>query len=319
MTTLVIYNNEFTYPTHPQEHLAVALFIALIAHVFFIFALGFGWEKPAPRSTTSMEVLLVQQSSDTPVEDADFLAQADQEGGGTASEAELPTITTPAPFPDAVAAEQSAGAPLQVAAAVQATVLEQLTTEQRAQEKVERKTPQEKITSPAEGSDTRTQIAQEPSAVDLILNTRNAIANMQVSLDKKNQEDSKRQRQKFIGAHTREYRLVSYMENWRQKIERIGQLHYPEEARRLGLSGELIVTVAIRADGTVQGPPEIEPAKNSQLRGAELEMLRQAAQQIIRLAAPYAPFPPEVRKDFDVIHITRRWQFSSDGTLGSSW
>jgi periplasmic protein TonB len=314
-----IYSTEFTYPAHPQEHFAVALFAALLLHLVLVFAVGFDWEKPQMRTMTSMEVILVQNTTDEVITDADYLAQSHQEGGGTESEVAVPTVTTLAPFPDAVAAERSASAPLQVAAATQTQVLEQLTTDKRAEEKIERHTAKERITTPAQGHDSRTQMPHEPSAVELILNTRNAIANMQVSLDKKAQEDSKRQRKAFISAHTREYRLVNYMENWRQKVERIGQLHYPEEARRLGLSGELVVTVAIRADGSVQGPADIKVARNSHLNNYEEEVLRHAAQQIIRLAAPYAPFPADIRKDYDVIEITRRWQFSSDGTLGSSW
>jgi protein TonB len=98
------------------------------------------------------------------------------------------------------------------------------------------------------------------------------------------------------------------MEGWRRKVERIGNLNYPREARELGLFGSLILHVAVRSDGSIEGIRVV--------RSSGHEVLDQAAVRIVELAAPFAPFPPNIKRETDVLDITRTWQFQRNHQLG---
>ena len=117
-------------------------------------------------------------------------------------------------------------------------------------------------------------------------------------------------RLKAINASTQEYQYAAYLEAWRSKVEKIGNLNYPDEAKRNKLHGNLLMHVAVRADGSVE---QIRVVRSSGHR-----LLDDAAVRIVRLSAPFAPFPPEIRKNVDVLDITRTWQFLDGGTLFSS-
>jgi protein TonB len=93
-------------------------------------------------------------------------------------------------------------------------------------------------------------------------------------------------------------------------VEKIGNLNYPEEAKRRKLYGNLLMHVAVRADGSVE--------KIRIRRSSGHKLLDDAAVRIVRMAAPFAPFPPEIREEVDVLDITRTWQFLDGNTLFSS-
>ncbi len=127
-----------------------------------------------------------------------------------------------------------------------------------------------------------------------------AAMQLQAQIDRRIEEYQKRPRKKFIGARATEYRFAQYEEDWRQKIERIGTLNYPAEARGK-LYGDLRLTVTIRPDGSVQSV-DLD-------RSSGLKVLDAAAFKIVRMASPFAPFPPDIRKDTDLLVITRTWFF----------
>ena len=113
----------------------------------------------------------------------------------------------------------------------------------------------------------------------------------------------------FVGARAEEYRLARYVEDWRAKIERIGNLNYPEAARSLRLYGSLLLTVSIRSDGSVES---VEINRSSGHR-----VLDAAAVKIVEMSAPFAVFPPDIKRDTDVLHITRTWMFTKGDELRS--
>jgi protein TonB len=117
-----------------------------------------------------------------------------------------------------------------------------------------------------------------------------------------------RPRRKAISSSTREYKYATYLEAWRRKVEQVGNLNYPEEARRKHLYGNLILRVAVRADGSVE---QIQV-----LRSSGFSILDQAATKIVELSAPFAPFPPDIKADTDVLDITRTWQFQRNNQIG---
>jgi protein TonB len=119
----------------------------------------------------------------------------------------------------------------------------------------------------------------------------------------------KRPKRQQVGARAAEYRFARYVEDWRQKVERIGNLNYPEAARQLRLYGSMILTVAIRSDGSVE--------KVVIDRSSGQKVLDAAAVRIVEMAAPYAPFPPEIRRDTEILEITRTWTFARGDELRS--
>jgi len=121
------------------------------------------------------------------------------------------------------------------------------------------------------------------------------------------EEYQKRPRQTFISARTRAYKYAAYMDAWRAKVERVGNLNYPEEAKRRDLSGDLIMDVALNPDGSIDSV--------TIKRSSGHAVLDDAAKRIVRLAAPFAPFPDDIRAETDILHITRTWQFMH----GSTW
>ncbi len=112
-----------------------------------------------------------------------------------------------------------------------------------------------------------------------------------------------------VGVRAEEYRFARYVEDWRQKVERVGNLNYPEAARQLKLYGNLILTVSIRSDGSVE-KVVIE-------RSSGHRVLDSAAQRIVEMAGPYSPFPADIRRDTEVLDITRTWTFARGDELRS--
>jgi protein TonB len=135
------------------------------------------------------------------------------------------------------------------------------------------------------------------------------IARLEAQINKDWDDYQRLPRRKFIGARTQEYRFAQYIEDWRVKVERIGNLNYPEEARRQQLFGKLQLSVSIRANGSIES---IEVSRSSGHR-----LLDAAAMRIVKLAAPYSPLPPDITKDVDILTITRTWSFTSSDRLES--
>jgi protein TonB len=127
-----------------------------------------------------------------------------------------------------------------------------------------------------------------------------AAMRLQAQIDRQIDDYQKRPRKKFIGANAREYRFAQYEEDWRVKVERIGTLNYPAEARGR-YYGHLRLTVTIRPDGSVESI-ELD-------RSSGLKVLDAAAFKIVQMASPYAPFPTDIRRDTDLLVITRTWFF----------
>ncbi len=129
-----------------------------------------------------------------------------------------------------------------------------------------------------------------------------AIARLEAQISKDWNAYQERPRRKFVGARTQEYRYARYIEDWRQKIERIGELNYPQAARDQRIYGSLMATVSIRADGSLE--------KIQIDRSSGNKVLDDATVQIVKMAAPYAALPPDIARDTDILHITRTWTFT---------
>ena len=146
------------------------------------------------------------------------------------------------------------------------------------------------------------------SADDLVQRSLE-IARLEAQISRNNDYYEKLPRRKTIGARTQEYRFAQYIEDWRVKVERIGNLNYPDQARREQVFGKLILIVAIKRDGSVE---HIEIKQSSGHR-----ILDAAAMRIVRLASPFSPLPPDIAKDTDILQIVRTWSFTPSDKLES--
>ena len=136
------------------------------------------------------------------------------------------------------------------------------------------------------------------------------MAQLQARISQQWDEYQKRPKRAFVGANVKEYAFARYVEDWVTKVERVGNVNYPEAARRQGIYGSLKLTVSIYADGRIE---DIEIDRSS---GSKI--LDTAAMKIVELAAPFAAFPDEMRKKTDILSITRTWTFThSDQLVGA--
>jgi protein TonB len=130
---------------------------------------------------------------------------------------------------------------------------------------------------------------------------------LEAQIAKQMEAYEKRPKRRFVGARAEEYRFARYVEDWRLKVERIGNLNYPEAARARKLYGSLLLTVGIRADGRVESITVD--------RSSGQKILDTAARKIVEMASPYAPFPPDIKRDTDILYITRTWTFAPGDSL----
>jgi protein TonB len=283
-----------------SDALGMALLVALAAHAFVILGISFDIARdkpPAPERT--LDITLVQpKTKPKPVEKPDFLAQQSQEGGGeeTIKERRTSPLGNPQadPTPKPALEMERSGSETP-----RPEVKPEVITTRKA-ERAERTPPPEPVVE----AKPKTQLSQ------LLASTQTEIDRLTAELDRRTLSASRNERRKAVNASTQEYKYAAYLESWRSKVEKIGNLNYPDEAKRKKLYGNLLMHVAVRADGSVE---RIVVRKSS---GHKL--LDDAAVRIVRLSAPFAPFPPEIRKEVDVLDITRTWQFLDGGTLFSS-
>jgi len=287
-----------------DRRLQIGLILSIALHLFML-SIHFGLPERQEASTHSraLDVVLVNARHARPPEQADALAQANLDGGGTTDLDERPS--TPVPPQET---RQDGDALIDTRAAtpeprpMQQEVLTRPTPAERPAPRVAQARPQpEPPRDPAP--------APAPvSGLDLMNNIA-TIARMEAQIDRSLNELPKRPRKQFIGARTREHRFAQYVEDWRMKIERVGTLNYPEAARGR-LYGSLMLSVVIRSDGSIE--------KVEVQRSSGQPVLDAAAVRIVELAAPFAPFPPDIRVDTDIIEITRTWTFTNSDQLRTS-
>ncbi len=287
-----------------SDRLGLTLFLALVLHAVIILGISFSFEPPkkTPPPDRTLEIMVVRhpQPAKKP-EKADFLAQTSQQGGGSKEKKVRPkTLVTPpapqqAPLPTP---KQVATPPPRV---TQTTTPKKVITQTRKPTRKIQVTPKKKKIRPVQKR--KVNIAQ------LLASSNREIERLTAELAKKQEAYAKRPRRKSVNAATQEYKYASYLDAWRKKVERIGNLNYPDEAKRRKLYGNLILHVAIGTDGRVI---EINVRKSSGFK-----LLDDAAIRIVHLAAPYAPFPTEIREETDIIDIIRTWQFRNNNQLSS--
>ncbi len=278
---------------HNHDRLLVALFAAGLFHALLILGVGFDFPKPAPVQK-SLDIVLVQNPSSKEPEKADYLAPHNQFGSGTAKQKAVPKAAPPTPQqgigenPLAPALEQQ---PEPVAKTGPKPKLMQERSEKKVQADV--------------GEEDRVEVEQ-PRLTAESLNQQ--IAELSMELNQSQELQAKEPRVVEINAvSAHRYKAAAYEAAWQQKVERIGNLNFPDEARRKKLSGRVTLAVGVKPDGSVY---------NIKLRQSSGQpVLDEAAQRVVRLAAPFAPFPEELKQQADVLVITRAFCFAIDNRV----
>ncbi|MGH8507883.1 MAG: energy transducer TonB [Gammaproteobacteria bacterium] len=314
------------YPTvTPADRLTLTLCFALVVHAIVILGVSFAPpDRPAPRYD-SLDVILVQSRSTRGPDKADFLAQANLVGGGESERKLRPATPFAAPFPEQradIVAAPPPGAASRLKQAVKA-MTKKHPVKREAAEKNTPKRRHKMLVAEAKSSHKalaakpakKRQAVQEPStaaptSATVLISQSLAMASLNAELAQRLEARAKRPKRMFINASTTEYRYAAYMEAWRTKVERVGNLNYPEEARRNRLVGSLILDVALRPDGSVFDIAVRRPSG--------FKLLDEAAIRIVKLAQPFAPFPDNISSEVDILHITRSWQFMHNHRLSSN-
>ncbi len=303
--------------------MTIAIWISLWAHAA-ILSIHFEPElKKFKDKLPTLEVMLVNAKTLTKPDKADVLAQADLDRGGNTDQnrkmkSALPAIKLQkSEFILKPMAEVKAGKKA-------AKMTAEETKEQKHVAELE-KQAQELMTQLQSTNKVESAPVQKATAKDADMGNQenpNKKLNMSdltaaaLEMDRlealiaKQQDDyQKRPKRKFIGARAKKYRDALYVESWRQKVEKVGNLNYPEAAKNLKMYGQLQLTVSIKADGSIESI-EINLSSGH-------KVLDEAAKHIVELAAPYSRFPDDMHKEVDIVSITRTWTFTKEDSLAT--
>ena len=302
--------------------LSLALLISIVIHAA-ILAIKFTPPLSTIKDNLSMlEVVLVNAKTLTKPTKADALAQANLDRGGNTDEKrqaksalvppedeELDTAIEPvtgkkksdesSDLEDLAAREQEKVAELEkethmmIAALVSSHKLDMTSAQTTAVAEAE--------------TGNKVKSTHSKKADDELREINLKIAKLEAQIAKDHSAYQLRPKRKFLGARTQEYRFARYVEAWRQKIERVGNINYPEAAKEQKLYGSLQMTVEIKSDGTVE--------KITVTRSSGHKILDNAAKRIVRMSSPYPVFPDDIRKDTDILSITRTWTFTRQDSL----
>lgn len=277
------------------DRLSMTILLTAIFHGVIILGITFTSDDDKSDTAPTLDVIIVQsQKSKEPVK-ADYLAQISQDGGGNSDKKLRATDMFSAP----TLSETPGIAPEQSVASVnkiQQINKNKLLTQKNSSYSVNTEIDISKEEQPTPPSEQTPDFKAE-------------IARLAAELDKTTQEFANKPREKFINSRTREHVAATYMRKWIDKVERIGNLNYPDAAIRSKLSGTLIMDVVINDKG--------ELIKYTLKRSSGHKVLDDAARRIVGLASPFSKFPDKLKQEADVIHITRSWVFESANKLSS--
>jgi len=290
------------YDFSATDRLGLALFASILVHMVAILGVTFSAPRIRLPGSESLEITLVQTHSDKTPVNPQFLAQFNQDGGGTSESRDIAR----SPLPVQEMSDQNSRMPLAQPEPQRRVKslndLIALITGDEARRAVTAREPtrekkEERITPERMGLLERNARATER-------------ARLNAEINRNFQEFQAMPRHKYLNARTQEYKYAAYMDAWRAKVERVGNLNYPEQAKRQGIAGSLVLDVAIKPDGSLQGVQVLRPSGQ--------KVLDDAAVRIVELAAPFAPLPPDMRSDVDILHITRTWKFQETGVTSSN-
>ncbi|MFC5740221.1 TonB family protein [Dyella tabacisoli] len=279
--------------TTSADLIGATLLFSLLLHGVLVLGITFDYIKAKP-SLPTLDVTLVDVANREVPAKADFLAQANNQGGGESDHAARPSqqfsglLPTPSTGVAPQPTEASAPRP------EQATDAKLLTTTGNSHYSVDTDTAKHE------------QLPQNLPEASEDVQRQQEMAQLAAELRDRNEAYAKRPKKKFISANTKEFAYAAYMRSWVDRVERTGNLNYPDEARRRELYGELVLTVGLNHDGSIKSIDVIKSSGH--------DLLDAAAQRIVRLAAPF-PVLPSDKERVDELYITRTWQFLPGNVL----
>lgn len=275
----------------PQRFSATVV-LSVLVHGIFLLGVGYTLEKAAPVVPT-LDVILTQTQTALTPKQADFLAQANNQGGGEHDKSTRPRDNQSGPSP-------------QAEAGVAQMAL-------RAQSPAQQPQPTARVVSSTRGetATARERITQTPTERPLPAGQRKIehdieMARLAAEIHMRSERYAKRPTRKFVSASTTEYAWAGYLRGWVDRVERVGNLNYPDEARRRKLAGQVVISVAVRRNGSVE--------RADIVRSSGIPLLDDSALRIARLAEPYPPLP-KTEENPDILHVTRTWNFLPGGSL----
>ena len=275
-----------------SERLGATLVLSGLLHAMLIFGIGFAAEDAAPLLPTLDVILTRTETALTPAQ-ADFLAQANNQGGGEHDTSGRPTAPQAGPLPqpeDGLAPRTLRAQTPSPSPPPDARVV----ASQRGDTAVPVPKQQPEVT-PEDAPPGREKIERDIE-----------MARLAAEIQLRSQEYAKRPKRKFVSASTREYAWAEYLRGWVDRVERVGNLNYPDEARRRRIGGLVVISVGVRRDGSVESIRIVQ--------SSHVPMLDEAATRIVKLSQPFSPLP-KTQEDPDVLHVTRTWQFLPGGEL----
>ena len=278
--------------------LKLSILLSFMLHFLAIQLIHFKPIKPFQNKFSQIEVILTN-SKDNYQTDADVLAQSNSDKGGNTEKdihkkTPLPTVTeNKNTFQLNNRGDQSAVGK----------------ASSPSEEKIVKKDAQVLNEPKAVEQPKESKVINKSISKEDVLASASEISASDAALSNQISNFEKQPRRKYIGARTKEYKYALYAEAWRQKVETLGNMNYPEEAREKKFSGQLRMTVSLKPDGRIDN---IEINQSSGFK-----ILDEAAKKIVELGAPYAPFPEDIRKEVDILSITRTLTFTKDYILSS--
>jgi protein TonB len=267
------------------DRLGVTLLFSIVAHAVLALGVTFEYEKAPPR-LPSLDVILVQSANSEKPDKADFIAQANNSGGGESEKAHRPSrplsSPLPKPLPGIAPIPLEDGAPRP--------------TPPTATEVLTQRRSSHSVTTERQAPEADTPTTNERDTEQ----RRMEMAKLAQEIEREAEQYAKRPKRKYISANTKEYEFAAYMRAWVARIERIGNLNYPDEARRQQLHGQLVLTVGLDRRGKIKSIDVIQSSGH--------KLLDDAAIRITRLAEPF-PALPETSEKVDELYISRTWQF----------
>jgi protein TonB len=280
------------------DRMSFSLFLATAFHALILLGISFAMpDKNIKEFQRSLDVVLATEFFTERPEEADFIGQADQMGGGDSENADKPSTTEISPFPDEQMKELSQ--PEQTAVIVPKVEEQQILTAINAIN-----TQSQPETQPLDE-----QEPVEALTAESIYSRSMEIASLTAQLDAEKLNSARRPRKRQVSAAIHRSTDALYLDAWRRKIERVGNLNYPEKAKRESIYGNLSLKVSINKDGTVGGI--------SIIRSSGAKVLDDSAIRIVRLASPFSPLTKEMMVDTDILEIVRVWQFQPNNSINT--
>ena len=277
-----------------SDRLGMTLFFAVLLHGVIILGVTFISAPSANNMTPSLDVILVNTHNPSEPDKADYLAQVSQDGGGNSDKKVRPTDLFTAPTLS----------PQPGISMMQSTAQKQHIKHSKEREFITVQNSDFKTVSQKKNQQNDKFTMVQPNQKSSTLPAR-----LVEELSLTYEAYAQKPKEKFLSSRTREFIAADYMRSWVDKVERLGNADYPDDAIRNKLSGTLILDVAINADGSLH---KIELRQSS-----GHQILDDAAKRIVRMSAPFDAFPGKLRQQADIIHITRSWEFLSNNELRS--